>query len=134
VNITLEDRAIFTDIITKATAPILDAVKALQKAPVLETRKEEPEKPREPKPLKLPEGPYITVGQLLETLRVFRARVRTCDRVLEKFRDHPQDSSNAERAIANARGDVKVAEEGFLALCRELADGKRTIALVADSE
>lgn len=113
--VTMQDRETLTDIVTKAVAAALAGNKP---APVVETRTE---------PAPPVEKTRITVQELLDKVREYRATLKKHDRVMEQFRNHTDDSKNANRAREKARDELEEAEEGFLDFCKAVAAGTTVI-------
>lgn len=113
--ITMQDRETLTDIVTQAVAAALAGNKP---APVLETK---------PEPAQPVEKTRLTVQQVLDNVREYRAAVKKFDRVMEQFRDHPDDSKAANRARKQVRDELRKAEDGFLEFCKAVAAGTTVV-------
>ena len=113
--VTMQDREILTDIVTKAVSAALAGNKP---APVLETR---------PEPAPPVEKTRLTVQQVLDNVREYRAAVKKFDRVMEQFRDHTDDSKAANRARKQVRDELRKAEDDFLEFCKAVAAGTTVV-------
>jgi len=117
VTITMEDREILKAIVTEAVAPFFEKTPT----PVLETRTEKPVEPVTPVI-----SQRMTIDELVDLVREYRAKHKALERTLERFRNHPDDSINANRAIVRAREELREAEEGFQRFC-ECVAAKTTV-------
>lgn len=115
--LTQETRMQLLEIVREATDPILKAVTNTTSPPppVLETRTDKPT------------STAVSTESIVDAARGLRAAYKKEERVLEQFRNHPQDSANANRAIRNAKEEVREAELAFVEMCRKIACGELLI-------
>jgi hypothetical protein len=115
--ITLQDRETLKAIVREALAlePRPGHMEELLTKPVRQVTVQPAEKKR------------VTVQQLLDTVREYRAVLKKHDRVMDQYRDHPFDSKTASKAREKARDDLEQAEEGFLEFCKAVAAGTTVI-------
>lgn len=117
MSITLADREIIADIVTRAVSALLPPE---LRPPALETK---PEPQAEPGPVEPPQE--ITVGGVLEKARAYRAALRHYDRTSARFSGNT--GPNADKSVSKARDELNRLEEDFKAFCVSVATGRITI-------
>jgi hypothetical protein len=73
------------------------------------------------------EGPSVSPHQIFMMGRAFKNAVRNRDKVVARYRDYGELKKGALTAIRKAREAATVAEEAYLKMCRDIAEGRLVI-------